>query len=74
MTRRGRSTCACVLCMRVCFVSVCEVGEHRFPEVGLMKKPFMEKSSSCGDGMRERRGERENSSLCVCVSVRCVCV
>lgn len=41
----------CVLRMRVCFfarVCVCvrEVGEHRFPEVGLMKKPFMEKSSS----------------------------
>lgn len=65
----------CVLSMRVCVfcecVCVCEVGEHRFPEVGLMKKPFMEKSSSCGDGMRERRGERENSSLCVCM---CVCV
>lgn len=73
VTRRGRSMCVvhASVFFRVC---VCEVGEHRFPEVGLMKKPFMEKSSSWGDGMRERRGKRENSALCVCLSACISCV
>lgn len=68
----------CALCIWVFlgfFLSVCEIGEHQFPEVGLMKKPFMEKSSSWGDGMREGRG---GSVLCVCVYMSvynaCVCM